>query len=334
MKKMVLVMMFLISLAGIGKANGGGDDEGEGIVVVFWNLENFFDWVDEGRGEADREFSSYGGRRWSRRRFYAKCDAVAKALLWMGDRYGRMPDLIGLAEIENKGVLSKMLNGTLLRKYDYRIVHYESGDRRGIDVALLYRESSMELLSSSVRTPSYEGEKMSTRDILHAQMRLADGQEVDFIVNHHPSKFGGEEESAGRRAAAMRALKDVCDSLGKGNIIAMGDFNAVPDEDTFKIIEGSLVNKGRELHERGEGTIRYEGNWELIDMFMVSESMDECTGMEVCRIPFLMTWERKHPGERPFRTYSGPKYIGGVSDHCPIVLSTLFPKFEGFIVVN
>ncbi len=292
-------------------------DEG---MVVFWNLENFFDWVDEGDNESEGEFSSAGERRWTRKRFYGKCEAVAKALLWMGDRYGRMPDVIGVAEVENEGVLRKLLKGTVLRKYDYGIVHYESGDRRGIDVALLYRRSSVELISSSVRTPVYEGTKMETRDILCARMRLGDGYEIEFIVNHHPSKFGGEAESEGRRAAAMRTLKDVCDSLGKGNVVAMGDFNDTPDGKAFEIMNNTLINKGMELHRRGEGTIRYEGEWELIDMFMVSGSLAGRSEMEVCRIPFLMTWERKHPGEKPFRTYSGPRYIGGVSDHCPIVL--------------
>ena len=118
----------------------------------------------------------------------------------------------------------------------------------------------------------------------------------------------------------MMALKDLADSLGNENIIAMGDFNDTPDAVSFRVIDGTLVNLGADLHERGEGTIRYEGKWDLIDMFMVSPSLSERVEMEVCRVPFLMTWERKHAGEKPLRTYSGPRYIGGVSDHCPIIL--------------
>ncbi len=316
MKKLITAICILLSCT---IAEGREKESGD-LIVVFWNLENFFDWTDSGGGESDREFSSFGSRHWSRKKFYAKCDAVAKALLWIGERYGRMPDLIGVAEVENRGVLTKLLKSTALRKYDYRTVHYESGDRRGIDVAIIYRESSMELLSSSTRTPSQDGIKMKTRDILHSQMRLAEGLEVDFIVNHHPSKFGGEEESKGRREAAMTALKEMCDSLGNGNIIAMGDFNDTPDASSFSIIDGTLTNKGVNLHKQGEGTIRYEGEWDLIDMFMVSHSLEHRTEMDVCRIPFLMKWEKKHPGEKPLRTYSGPRYLGGVSDHCPIVL--------------
>ncbi len=291
---------------------------GDSLVVVFWNMENFFDYKDEGGGEADREFSSGGSRRWTSSRFYAKCDAVAKSFMWMGDRYGRMPDMIGLAEIENRGVLIKLLKHTILRKYDYKVIHYDSGDRRGIDVALLYRESVMSPVNITLKTPEYDGRKLSTRDILHSRMLLRDGRNIDFIVNHHPSKFGGEGASEGRRNAAMKALRELCDSIGSVNIVAMGDFNDTPDAVAFELMDGCLVNEAMELHRKGEGTIRYEGKWELIDMFLTGPDMD--AEMEICRMPFHIVRERKHPGDKPFRTYSGPRYIGGISDHFPIVL--------------
>ena len=161
---------------------------------------------------------------------------------------------------------------------------------------------------------------MSTRDILHAQMLVSDTCRMDFIVNHHPSKYGGEKDSDFRRSAAMDALRGMCDSLGRDRVVAMGDFNDTPDSEAFEIMDGVLVNKGDELHERGEGTIRYEGKWELIDMFLTGDSFGDRSVMDVCQIPFLMVWEKTHPGMKPFRTYSGPAYIGGVSDHCPVVL--------------
>ena len=292
----------------------------ESMLIMFWNLENFYDYIDQGTGESDREFSSTGTRYWTKRKFYAKCDAIAKSILWIGERYGRMPDLIGLAEVENKGVLYRLLDYTLLRKYDYGIVHYDSNDRRGIDVAILYRKSSMQLLNTSLRVPEYNSERLATRDILHARMRLNSGKVYDFIINHHPSKYGGSDESHGKRHAAMNTMKELCDSLLSERLIIMGDFNDTPDSDTFRIMDQSTVNKGLELHEKGEGTIRYEGKWELIDMFIVSPSLDEVTEMQICRIPFLMTWDSRHSGEKPYRTYSGPRYIGGVSDHCSIIL--------------
>ena len=285
---------------------------------MFWNLENFYDWTDQGTGESDREFSSYGGKHWTIRKFYTKCDDIAKSLMWIGDRYGRVPDVIGLAEVENKGVLKKLLSYTILRKYDYDVIHFDSKDRRGIDVAMIYRKSSMTPESISLKTP----EKQETRDILHVEMRVAEQMIVDFIVNHHPSKYGGEKQSQGRRFAVMKYLYDMCDSLkrlGRNNIVAMGDFNDTPDGSQFSLISRILTNKGLVLHESGEGTIRYKGKWELIDNFLTSPEM-KTSDMETVKIPFLMTYDRRYPGYKPFRTYSGPRYIGGVSDHCPIVM--------------
>ena len=120
----------------------------------------------------------------------------------------------------------------------------------------------------------------------------------------------------------------MCDSLagasagieGYMGIVAMGDFNDTPDGSQFAMLEGRLENACSGLFEAGEGTIRYEGKWDLIDMFWVSPSILSDARCEILRIPFLMTRDRKHPGEKPLRTYSGPRYLGGVSDHCPVVL--------------
>ena len=301
------------------------ESEKDGTLVMFWNLENFFDWTDQGTGESDKEFSSMGERHWTRKKFYAKCDAISKTMMWMADRYGRMPDVAGFAEVENRRVLKMLLESTLLRKYGYEIVHFESGDRRGIDVALIYRTEVFDKVGESVRTPEFEGEKMDTRDILTVKLRRkSDGENVNFIVNHHPSKFGGSKASEGRRTAVMKSLSEFCDSLLKSpenaEIVAMGDFNDNPDGEQFALLEGILVNKSGILHEEGEGTIRYEGRWDLIDMFFTSPDLAGRSEMHIERVPFLMIRERKHPGEKPFRTYSGPRYIGGVSDHCPIIL--------------
>ena len=304
----------------------------DSLMVVFWNVENFFDYKDGGTGESDTEWSSKGSRRWTKKRFQTKCDDIAKSLLWIGEKYGRMPDVIGLAEVENINVLYSLLDNTLLRKCGYRVVHYDSGDRRGIDVALLYRSlgsgigngMGLRKVSASVTAPSVDGERMATRDILQVCLEDGMGQRINLIVNHHPSKYGGSEASKGRRYAAMKALRGLCDSLYAADpkipIIAMGDFNDTPDGEQFRTLEGVLVNKADSLFKEGRGTIRYQGKWDLIDMFMVSEDIASCTRMDILEIPFLMTYEKKYPGVKPLRTYYGPRYIGGVSDHCPIVL--------------
>ena len=294
-------------------------EQKDSLLVLFWNVENFFDWIDQGAGRSDMEFSSYGDRHWTKGRFYAKCDAIAKSLMWIGDKYGRMPDFIGLAEVENRGVLTKLLSSTLLRKSDYAIIHHDSHDSRGIDVAILYKRSSMFPLSVTVKSP----EGLDTRDILHARMKISDGEAIDFIVNHHPSKYGGEQESRPRRKKVMASLKELADSLcadslGNG-IIAMGDFNDTPDAGQFDIMTENMNNLGYPIHKRGEGSIRYKGKWELIDFFLASQTLS-VSEMQVLKIPFLMTYEKMYPGEKPLRTYSGPRYNGGVSDHCPVII--------------
>ena len=180
----------------------------DSLLVVFWNVENFFDYVDGGTGESDREFSSMGPRHWTKKKFQAKCDAIAKSILWIGDCHGRMPDVIGLAEVENRNALRKLLDNTVLRKYDYQIVHYDSDDRRGIDVALLYRESVLRRSSHSLKSLYHEGVRIPTRDMLHVCLENGIGQNINMIVCHHPSKYGGSSESSGRRISAMIALKE------------------------------------------------------------------------------------------------------------------------------
>ena len=320
----VIIIMLCFGLDSAAR-RGAGDDP---LIVVFWNVENFFDYTDGGTGESDAEWSSRGARRWTKKRFQTKCDDIAKCLFWMGEKYGKMPDVIGLAEVENRNAVWRLLNNTLLRKCGYKIVHYDSRDRRGIDVALLYRETggrfSFRKVSHSIVTPSIDGEKMATRDILQVCLEDEMGQRINLIVNHHPSKYGGAEASTGRRDAAMKALKVLCDSLSMTDtgipVIAMGDFNDTPDGDQFKILDGVLYNKADSLFKAGKGTIRYQGKRDLIDMFMVSGDIADKCSMDILEVPFLMTYEKKYPGMKPLRTYSGPRYLGGVSDHCPIAL--------------
>lgn len=322
--KIKLIMILLLIIPAFDCTGQDNDS----LMVMFWNMENFFDHTDGGQGESDKEFSSMGSRHWSRKRFYAKCNSFAKSLLWLSDEYGKLPDLIGLAEIENSKVLYRLIYDTALRKTDYSYIHFDGRDRRGIDVALLYRKSVMSPKSITRKVPVFNGDTLDTRDILHVRMALeghSEPRDIDLIVNHHPSKFGGDKASEGRRNAAMTCLEELCDSLlhsgiKSDGVIAMGDFNDTPDSAPFDIIEGILYNKGLKLYENGRGTIRYEGKWELIDMFLTSEEFSGRSEMEIAEIPFLMVRDTRHSGIKPFRTYSGPRYIGGVSDHCPIIL--------------
>ena len=297
----------------------------DSLLMMFWNLENFFDWKADTTisNTSDEEFSSFGKRHWTKRRFLVKCGAVAKSIFWIADRHGMFPDVIGMAEIENRFALDRLLAETPLRRMDYGIVHYESPDPRGIDVALLYRKRRLKpLVSKPLKIKNEDGSPLLTRDILLAGFLRSDGDSVVFLVNHHPSKYGAN--SSWRREAAMSRLGEITDSLkgvGWRNIVAMGDFNDTPSS-TLEYSK-TMVNLAAPLARKGHGTIKYSGKWELIDMFFISPEIMAATpgiDMTIERIPFLTVKDNTYSGEKPLRTYSGPRYLGGVSDHCPITL--------------
>ena len=324
------------------------------LQVMFWNVENFFDWRNDSTTVSDVEFSAAGERHWTWKRFQAKANAFAKALFWVEAETGRLPDIIGLEEVENAFVLRQVLQKTALRKLDYKYVHYDSPDHRGIDVALLYRTSRLELLDSKPCHLYVADSVMATRDILLCVFQR-DSAKVAVLVNHHPSKYGGAAESEPRRRIAVERLRFLADSLaaiGLDRIIAGGDFNDTPDNPVFLRLEPALAPMHMDLFRRGLGTIKYDGKWDLIDHIYVSPALldapmsapasDSSLGvtgrqedtvgapsararMRILRIPFLLTRDTVHSGEKPLRTYTGPRHTGGVSDHLPVLLEVPLP---------
>ena len=302
------------------------------LQAMFWNVENFFDWRNDSTTVSDLEFSAAGERHWTWKRFQAKANAFAKALFWVEAETGRLPDLVGLEEVENAFVLRQVLQRTALRKLDYQYVHYDSPDRRGIDVALLYRSSRFELLDAKPCHLFAADTVMATRDILLCIFRRV-GSLVQpdppfaVLVNHHPSKYGGAAESEPRRRIAVERLRFLADSLaalGIDRIIAGGDFNDTPDNPIFRLLESALQPLHGDLFRRGLGTIKYDGKWDLIDHIYVSPALTPLARMRILRIPFLLTRDTVHSGEKPLRTYTGPRHAGGVSDHLPVLLETEF----------
>ena len=309
MKRWVLVFCVFCSVAAAAQER-----------IMFWNLENFFDWKNDSTSVSDRDFSSFGDKRWTKKWFYAKCNAVAKGILWAANQQGGLPDVIGFAEVENAFVLRRLLQTTALRKLDYKIVHYDSPDPRGIDVAMLYRSSRMTLRSAKpCHIYNEDSSVVATRDILLAQFTGPEGEDLAVLVNHHPSKYGGAASEPRRRLAVHR-LKAIADSLinlGVERVVAVGDFNDTPDNPMYNDLAPTLVNLGLPLYKQGQGSIKYDGKWELIDLIFVSPAIGS-PEMEIISIPFLLA--KDTAGKKPLRTYSGPRYLGGVSDHLPVWL--------------
>jgi len=306
-----------------GMADNRGPVE---VRVMFWNLENFFDFIDGGMGESDAEFSATGPRRWTKKRFYRKCNAVAKTILWAGSAGGVdavLPDVFGMAEVENRFVLRQLVEKTALRKLDYEVVHFDSPDPRGIDCALLYRASRLTLVSAQPCLVSAPG--LQTRDILLAQFLTAAGDSLAVLVNHHPSKYGGGETDWRREAAVarQRALGDSLAAAGWTRAVAVGDFNDTPENALF----GRLLPVFSLCRQTGvqKGSIRFNGEWQLIDLCFVSPALAGGASFSVLEPPFLTERDAAHSGDRPLRTYSGPRYRGGVSDHRPILVRIFLP---------
>lgn len=277
---MIILLLLLAALSARAQQDS--------LLVVFWNVENFFDYR-----------SGSGPEGWSSYRFYRKSSAIAKELLRIAESRGRVPDAVGFAEVENSFVLRQLVSTTPLRKLGYRIVHFESPDHRGMDCGLLYRPDTMRLLSAGPKhITDSTGAIMATRDIL-----LAEFDRLSILVNHHPSKVGGKDDG---RVAAFGRLTAVCDSLdthGAKPRLAIGDFN----EDRWGA---------------GAGTIKYNGAWEKIDGCFHKGFSDVTE--TVCDFPELLTGDSAYGGTKPLRTFSGPRYLGGISDHLPIAVMVYF----------
>ena len=317
------------------------------FVIMFWNVENFFDWRADSTSRSEVEFSEHGLKKWTKKRFYTKCGAIAKTIMAAADVYGEIPDVVGLAEVENRFVLNQLVRATPLAKFDYAVVHYDSPDRRGIDCALLYRRSRWRCMDSrachiffagaekpltsatATRGPAQKtasgaspppAQIMKTRDILLAILEpVGDGWQgapIAVLVNHHPSKVGWG--SGDRREIAMQRLIQIRDSLldaGVGRIIAIGDFNDAVDPAQGVCEKGPFYGRTGPLSPAG--TIKFQGRWEKIDGCPVLEGL---TAQEyIFDSPYLTEPDRSYSGTKPRRTYSGPRFLGGVSDHYPVI---------------
>jgi hypothetical protein len=310
-------------------------------TVAFYNLENLFDTLDT-PDKNDFEYTPEGNKDWNTKKYYSKQENMAKVISQIGaDLTKTAPAVIGVSEIENRNVLEDLIKMPALKPYNYKIVHYESPDRRGIDVALLYQESIFTVTNSlAAKLTVEEKEDFFTRDQLVVS-GLLDGEKIHFIVNHWPSRYGGEKKSRPMRNAAADLCRSLADSImnedPRAKIIIMGDLNDDPnnesllkhlnakrDERTTK--EGDLFNTTYPLFKKGIGTLAYRDNWNLFDQIIVSYPLlgeDRSTfkfyKTLIFNKDFLTQQEGRYRGY-PLRTHAGGVYKNGYSDHFPVYL--------------
>lgn len=295
-------------------------------IISFYNCENFYDTIDQ-RNFIDEEFTPNSAKVYNAQIFVQKRKQIAQTIYELGKQEKQDGiSLMGLVEIENKMVLEALVDDPLIRKYHYQIIHFDSRDYRGIDVALLFNPAHFKPFQYKPISLS-EGAHQNdfpTRDILYVK-GLLDNSWVHVLVNHWPSRRGGTKESAKRRFWASEVAKRLIDSLqmidAKTPIIMMGDFNDNPSDPSLKNIP--LENPFLTLYKKGWGSLAYNDQWNLFDQILLSKPFfdpnKELTYYKSIIYNKLNRTETtgKYKGY-PKRTWSGDQYNNGYSDHFPV----------------
>ena len=314
-------------------------------TIAFYNLENLFDTIND--VTKNDEASPMMKLKTNKSEVYwDKIDKLASTIAQIGlEKAKTSPTLIGVAEVENRAVLEDLIHSPHLQKFQYGIIHYDSPDKRGIDVALLYQQRYFKPVFHQVFNPNIyrEHRKIATLDQLLVSGYL-DDELIHCIVNHWPSRSGGEAKSRPlREKAAYQNTKIIAQIREKdpaAKILIMGDFNDDPINTSFKKVlhtkrkkkevqEGDIYNPYESLFRRGVHSLVYRDNLNLFDQILISEpfldqgekdfSSYKMFQAKVFNKRFLSDKKGKYKGY-PFRSFSSGNYTGGYSDHYPVYL--------------
>lgn len=319
-------------------------------LIAFYNVENLFDTINT-PGVNDEEFTPQAPKRWNSARYFEKLDNLATVIAGIGRDEGLPggPHVLGLCEIENRGVIEDLVKNGRLAHLNYGIVHYNSLDMRGVDVGLIYQPDFFVVTASrsyDLPLTSTEGEVFYSRSQLVVSGLLMD-EKMHFIVNHWPSRRSGSKASERLRIDAALLTRHIVDSLQKDDplakIVVMGDLNDDPrdasvrkhlraegSESTLK--EGDLYNPMDELFRRGVGSLAYRDRWNLFDQMVVSQPLlgkdYSSFRMHAARVysrEFMTQRDGRFRGY-PLRTFVGDQYMKGYSDHFPVYIIVVRQK--------
>jgi hypothetical protein len=318
-------------------------------TVAFYNLENLFDTTNDSLVRDD-DRTPEGKDRWTEDRLERKLQNLSVTLVSLGSEYGaNPPDLLGVCEVENRGVLERLVRQPALLPYDLGIIHFDSPDHRGIDVALIYRKDRFfPEDSQSFRLLLHDGSgwRKYTRDQLVVGGFLGPDR-VFVLVNHWPSRGGVPAQTREFRKAAALRQRFLIDSIlyrhPGTRVISMGDYNDNPVDPSMKILEGSknkthatgpdktLFNPMQKLYRKGIGSLAYRDRWNLFDQILLSQAWlrPHDGGFRFWKAGVfqggpLKTREGRYKGY-PLRTYAGGVYQGGYSDHFPVFAYVIRP---------
>lgn len=304
-----------------------------GQVIVSYNVENLFDTIDDPRTD-DQDFLPNGKLHWNTERYRHKLSQIAKAISWAGKE---LPPIVGLTEVEDRAVVEDLVHTAPLSEGGYLVVHFESPDERGIDVALLVREAYATVVEKeALNVPLPDNDR--TRDVLHVQLALADGGTLHVFQDHWPSRREGAEKSEPKRMAAAKVVRDRVDAIlakePQAKVLIMGDFNDYPSDRSIQqglraacdpAAQADLFDLMCIDTPADHGSYIHDGKWGYLDQMIVSRGFLNGKGPHAVAAKAL--WDKrllfKHPkyGLSPDKTYSRDDYKGGFSDHLPVVLT-------------
>lgn len=312
-------------------------------TIAFYNLENLFDTIDDPKTR-DEDFTPNGRDNWTSKKYHHKLQNLATVLADIGKKETRTsPAIIGVAEVENRGVVEDLIQTPPLAGQQYGIIHFDSPDRRGIDVALLYKKRFFKPINFKkyplLIYDNNNGQRIYTRDQLVVS-GLLDGEKIYVIVDHWPSRRGGEARSRPKRIKAAQLTKKIIDSIQQeepqAKIVVMGDLNDDPDSPSVKQVFRSTANKSQAIetntlynamenfYNRGIGTLAYRDGWNLFDQIFITPALLNNTNDETFHFwkagiyskEFMKNRKGRYKGY-PKRTLVGGQFIGGYSDHFP-----------------
>ncbi len=339
------ILVILLVLFGTAVSVSGQQERRN--TIMFYNLENLFDTIPD-PDTNDREFLPDGPRKWNSHKYWTKMRNLDQVFYGVAASVKDFPAVIGVSEIENRSVLEDLVMMERIAPAQYRIVHYDSPDRRGVDVGFLYRADRFKL-EGSYPHPVRMAElpDLRTRDIL-SMWGTIDGEPFYFMVAHWPSRLGGQQASEPRRVAAAQVMRHAIDSVLVANpatkVVVMGDLNDDPTDRSVAVVlggkqkvkdlqPGDMFNPYLEMFRKGHGTLAYQDGWNLFDNIVVSENLvnaphgtwrlikteeNKFYG-NIFRAKYLFQQEGQYKGY-PLRTYVGENFQSGYSDHLPVYI--------------
>lgn len=341
----MIVLIVLMKFLAITNFDGSLKNVNVNKTIAFYNVENLFDTINDAK-TYDDDYTPTGKNHFSTKDYFHKIKNTAKVISEIGNnKTSAGPELIGLAEVENFQVLNDLIETEILKHNHYQIIHFDSPDQRGIDVALIYNENQFSPIESEaieVKLWTERGERIYTRDVLYVS-GILDDEVIHVFVNHWPSRRGGKSRSDSKRMKAAYLVKQKLDDIlivePNAKVIILGDFNDDPIDKSIRhglllpsktelSLSKFLFNPMKKMFQKGMNTLAYQDGINLFDQIIISNTLlkkeKNQEGLVFQRAgvynpSYLITQKGKYKGY-PYRSFQNNHFAGGYSDHFPVFI--------------